>query len=153
MSKKDNPQLSVKIRDCGYRKCLCCICGDLVDDPGAIAYLEIDGVNQGDVCPACLEAGPSGAIERQKAYIEHTKGFLKYQTELKALLKKDSPDNWATLDDLRRMFLEGELSYWDVTREQMKGKTLDELEAMYAQHSAQLHTSEPIGVSDSEFPF
>ena len=148
MNKNTTSRTSVKIVVCGYTKQYCLICGDLVDDPGVIAHMEIDGENGGDVCPACLEAGPIGAIERQKAHIAQTNSWLNFQTRLTELLANTSPDTWATLDDLRKSELELELGVRGLEPEQLAGKTLEELKAM----SDQFQYPEPVTDND-DIPF
>ena len=133
MNKNTTSHMSVTIKNCNsFNEFSCVICGDIFAPDGAIACMEIDGKRTGDVCPLCIEAGPTGAIERQAGTIQWLKSRLLFHAELTDILSDNTPSKWATLGDLRKAEIVVNLTHRGMKSAKLEKKTMDELYTLYS---------------------
>jgi hypothetical protein len=57
----------------GYTRWACDVCGETQEKDGMLSTVEPDGI---DICRACLEAGPEGAIERAAKQAERLQEYV-----------------------------------------------------------------------------
>lgn len=90
----------------------CCICKTWFEEDHAAAYLMKVGndpadpiggdVHIGDICPACLKAGPKGAAARAHECARALEELAQAQDAIGHLVENIILDDWATVEELQK---------------------------------------------------